>query len=286
MYKLWEVAGGAIVGAEHRRLGRNAQDSCYSISDEQATIAIVCDGCGSGQHSEVGAKIGARLVAETLRRSLPNDPSFTFTDEFWEEVRSNILMRLQNLALAMGNDEYCLDIKIIQDYFLFTIVGAIITEKSARVFSIGDGVIIVNGSLQTLGSFANNAPSYLAYELLFPGAVEWKFQIQPPILSENLDSILIGTDGVFDLIAAADRNIPGKNERVGDIAQFWQRDAYFNHPDLIRRQLFLINREITKVDWSSQQLVHQTGLLPDDTTFLVIRRRQRPEKPGENLANN
>jgi Protein phosphatase 2C len=275
MHKLWEVAGGTIAGTEHRRLGRNAQDSYYSISDERATIAIVCDGCGSGQDSEVGAKIGARLVAETLRRSLPDDPNLSLANDFWEQVRNHVLMRLENLVLAMGTDKYCLDREIIQHYFLFTVVGTILTPKAATLFSIGDGVIIVNGLIQNLGTFANNAPPYLAYELLFPGAEQWKFQIQPPIAIESLDSILIGTDGVCDLIAAADQKIPGKNQLVGDIAQFWQRDAYFNNPDLIRRQLFLINREITKADWSNKQLFHQTGFLPDDTTFLVIRRCDR-----------
>jgi hypothetical protein len=29
-------------------------------------VAVVCDGYGNGQHSEVGAQIGARLVAQSL----------------------------------------------------------------------------------------------------------------------------------------------------------------------------------------------------------------------------
>lgn len=276
MKKQWEVSGGGITGTEHRRIGRNSQDAYYSISDEQATIAIVCDGCGSGQHSEVGAQIGVRLVAETLRISLTNYPNSSLSDDFWEEVRENVLTRLQNLAIAMGGDGYSLDPEIIHHYFLFTIVGVLLIPSEVTVFSIGDGVIVINGYSQKLGSFPNNAPPYLAYELLSPGAEEWKFQIHTPIAMENLESILVGTDGVCDLIAAAGKKLPGKDELVGEICQFWQEDRYFKNTDAIRRKLALINRDITKADWHNQRILQESGLLPDDTSFVVIRNRDQP----------
>jgi hypothetical protein len=86
-----------------------------------------------------------------------------------------------------------------------------------------------------------------------------------------VESILIGTDGVSDLIKAANCNLPGKSELVGEIGQFWEDDRYFKNPDAIRRQLALINREVTKPDWPEHQLTKEVGLLPDDTTLVVMR---------------
>jgi hypothetical protein len=85
-----------------------------------------------------------------------------------------------------------------------------------------------------------------------------EFQINQQIATEKVQSILIGTDGVIDLIKAENRNLPRKLEKVGSLSQFWQSDRYFDNPDLVRRKLFLINHQAD-------------GLLPDDTTLITLR---------------
>ena len=66
----FEIAAGTVSGRDHRQAGKNNHDAYVFSSDASGTVAVVCDGCGSGRHSEVGAKIGARLVAGALRRHL------------------------------------------------------------------------------------------------------------------------------------------------------------------------------------------------------------------------
>jgi hypothetical protein len=163
---------------------------------------------------------------------------------------------------------------------LFTIVGVLITKTSVTFFSIGDGVIIINGQIKRLGPFPRNAPPYLAYSLLdwqhiYPKIddVQWQFQIQDRLPINEVKSILIGTDGVIDLIKIAECNLPGNSEYVGAIDQFWEKDIYFKDPDMVNRQLSLINREVPKPDWQNQQIFKQVGLLPDDTTLIVIRKK-------------
>ena len=285
MKELFEVAAGSIAGRNHRRIGLNNQDAYYGFSSSEATLAVVCDGCGSGAHSEVGAKIGARLVVEAIRRSLSNQSLKSPPDSaFLEEVRQEVLVRLQSLAIAMGGDGYSVSKQIIHNYFLFTIIGALLTPRGAIVFSKGDGAIVVNGKPLFLGPFPGNAPPYLAYELLSPSPNRWQFQVHHQLAIDEVDSILIGTDGIIDLMAISEQNFPGKPDRIGAIGQFWEQDRYFKNPDLVRRQLYAIAREVPKMDLENRQAHKEVGCLPDDTTLMVIRRRQQKRKTRTGLT--
>ncbi|HIK08772.1 MAG TPA: protein phosphatase 2C domain-containing protein [Oscillatoriaceae cyanobacterium M33_DOE_052] len=272
MKQLFELAPGSIGGTRSRRQGKNNQDAYYSRSGPDATVAVVCDGCGSGKHSEVGAKIGARLVVEAIARLLPNQ-SHTASD-FWELVQQEVLLGMKTLALNMGGDRNSVAEDIVYDYFLFTIVGALITPEGATIFAKGDGVIFLNGEYIPLGPFANNAPPYLGYALISPESDRWQWEMLHAIPLESVQSILIGTDGVLDLMQLATTNLPGKPEAIGSISQFWAQDRYFQNPDMVRRQLHLINRELSQINWEQQEVNKQGGYLPDDTTIIAIRRRR------------
>ncbi|MDO8622315.1 MAG: protein phosphatase 2C domain-containing protein, partial [bacterium] len=54
------------------------------------------------------------------------------------------------------------------------------------------------------------------------------------------------------------------------IDQFWTDDRYFRNPDMVRRRLTLVNREAVRAE--NGMLARTPGLLPDDTTLVVIRR--------------
>lgn len=265
MQGTFEVAGGSILGRNHARQGKNNQDAYYSYNDEWGTIAVVCDGCGSGSHSEVGAKLGAQLIVKTIAEQLKQTQSID-----WERLKWEILDELKkSVKTIVGENSFE---QTINNYFLFTVVGALVTSLETTIFAIGDGVIATNGKVIEIEPFPNNAPPYLAYSLLKVGkAMDWQIYNQIP--TENVSSILIGTDGVSDLIKAEDCCLPGKSDKVGAIAQFWREDRYFNNPDAIRRKLSLINREVTQIDWKTHSSTKIGGLLPDDTTLIAIRRK-------------
>ena len=266
----FELVGGSVIGREHLRVGKNNQDAYGWNVSEAGAIAVVCDGCGSGIHSEVGAKLGARLIVETLHRSLKNGLCLE-REECWQTIQQKLLNQLQHVAEQLGGDQ----VKTVQDYLLFTIVGVVMTPAVTSVFTLGDGVIAVNEQVMQLGPFANNAPPYLAYGLL-EGNVSEALPIKAlQILPTNqVQSLLLGSDGVSDLMEVAQQPLPGRSEMVGDIAQFWQDDRYFRNPDQVRRRLTLINREVTTLNPQSQQCLRQPSLLPDDTTLIVIRRKE------------
>ena len=59
----FQLAFATVAGRMHHLSGRNNQDAYAWTQGPGGLIAVVCDGCGSGPHSEVGAQVGARLVA-------------------------------------------------------------------------------------------------------------------------------------------------------------------------------------------------------------------------------
>lgn len=270
----FEVAAGSVTGREHQRLGKNNQDAySYELTDQRA-IAIVCDGCGSGRYSEVGARLGAQLTVRAIAHMLDQGTSLSpWDDGFWRQVQQYLLEQLAILADLAGGYHPA----AIRDYWLFTLVGALVTPAETTLFALGDGVIALNGNVQPLGPFPQNQPPYLAYGLLADYLPEAAAAAQMRVLqqapTDQVQSILLGSDGVMDLVQATHRALPGKAELVGDISQFWQQDRFFANPDMVRRRLALINREVVQPDWGGRCLVRQAGLLPDDTTLVVLRRR-------------
>jgi serine/threonine protein phosphatase PrpC len=252
----FEYASGSIIGRNHVLAGKNNQDS-YQISIKENFIAaVVCDGCGSGKHSEFGSKLGARLVinaiADLLNQGENQDLEIS-KPEFWNLAKLHLLQKLQDFG-AIANA----DTQFVNDYLLFTIVGALITPRETVTFSMGDGAIAINGKFTEIPPYVDNAPPYLAYGLYKPEAIN--FEIRDRLPTSELESLLIATDGISDLV------------KVEDINQFWQEARYFNNPDAVRRKLAMLNREEAKPDWHKREMVKRSGVLSDDTSFVVIRR--------------
>lgn len=287
MNAVFSLAAGSVAGRDHRLAGKNNHDAYFLISEPDLIVAVVCDGCGSGKHSEVGAKIGARLLCESLVRHVRRPGAQTITEAtapvVLERMRRDVLTDLHSLARSMGNSLSA----VVNDYFLFTVVGVLITPRRTVLFSLGDGMLAVNGEPILIGPFPDNEPPYLAYDLvessLAVGESLLGFQVQRSLPTDQVRSFLLGTDGICHLAAAAHRVMPGTTEPVGDIRQFWTQDRYFHNPDSVRRRLEAINREVTQLDTRNIQLQRENGLLPDDTTLIVGRRTEPERMPHEDL---
>lgn len=154
----------------------------------------------------------------------------------------------------------------IESYFLFTITGVVLLPDVV-FFGLGDGVTAINGDIWSW-SFTGNAPPYLGYQLLDTDLApdELRIRVRHTIAPHELDSFLIGCDGVgdFQRVGNECRMLPGMAARVGPLSQFWSEDSYFTNPAAISRRLKVIAR-----DWPLRDPEH--GLLPDDTTIIVGR---------------
>jgi hypothetical protein len=233
----FELAGGSVTGRAHVAAGRNNQDAFCWASDANGLVAVVCDGCSGGRHSEVGAQIGARLVVQAASRLLR-----THLDAIGllEQVRQDVLASLRLLAQRMTSASSFS--RTVADHFLFTIVGLLITPLGATTFCLGDGLIVINGERTQLGPFPDNQPPYLGYALL-PDRGAPAFEVHRSMAASEVQSLVLGTDGALDLDS-----------------QFWADDRFFENPDMPRRRLAVLNRA-------------GAGRLSDDTTLVVVRRR-------------
>jgi len=258
------------MGREHTFAGRNNQDAFYSNSANNHLVAVVADGCGSGHFSECGAELGVRLITETLLKhaqKISDNQSMTveLAEQLLEQTRLDVLAQIRLLAENMGKSFS----NTIENFFLFTLVGAWLSRDLSIFFALGDGVMEINGEQITLGPFPNNAPPYLAYGLaetsLDPKLL--RFQIIKSLPTSELKNFIVATDGLNDYLQAAEKAIPGREEKVGPISRFYEDDKFFKNSDMVRRRLAIINRSLVG---------GVGGLLSDDTT-LIIGRQQKKE---------
>ncbi len=213
-------AAGSVIGREHQRLNKNNQDAFCVRATDDYVIGVIADGCGSCAHSEVGAWLGVELVAGAIAEALPQ----SLTSKQIEEIGKTVLIQLPHKL-----NPY--------DYYLFTILGFIITPEETTLFGCGDGMMVINGEL-TQWHFANNAPPYLIYP-------DEKLKILAQLKTADLQSLFIGTDGVEDWL---------KHHHV---QIFWEEEKFFRNPDQVRRTLAIANK--------------QASILRDDTTLISLR---------------
>jgi hypothetical protein len=278
MQTIFEIAGGQVLGRNHRKTGKNNQDALYTICRPHFMIGVVCDGCGSSDHSEVGAKIGARVVGDEItmaaEKSLETVDWAVSSPAFWEDVRCNSLVRIHTIASSMGETIA----STLHDYFLFTVVGFVITAEMTAIFGIGDGMILINGCAQSLGIFAGNQPPYLAYGLMGPSFEATygdllSLGIHQKLPTEALDSLVVGTDGLTQMSQAA--KSLSIVERIGALIA---DDRCFKNPDALRRRLWRLNRDSVRYirnGYGNITNIQKTvGCFPDDTTLIMVRRRK------------
>jgi len=228
----WKTAAATVIGREHRRTDRPCQDAFAIRRGARAVVAVVCDGCGSAAHSELGARLGANLLAAALVARLDGGAGVA-ERATWRGACDEVIAQLAALVPALDADPTA----AIARHFLFTVLAAAIGDDGAAILAIGDGVIAVDGAVRVLEA-EDDAPGYLGYELLGrPAQLELTALPAP-------SSIVLASDGARPLAA--------------ELAGLAGEDRLFANPDALRRRLAIAGRE--------------PGLLLDDTTIIALRR--------------
>lgn len=257
-----------MIGRDHRIVPKNNQDAWYVARGPHSVCAVICDGCGSGAHSEVGAQLAARVLA----KAVANVASNRGEDYEWPLLENLFLAPATTLAGYLAPAENIRE--VVEDYFLFTVLGVVLGPKYATFFGCGDGVFYVNGYRRDLGPYPDNSPPYLGYQMLRgrtdfdEGALHLTQYQRLPV--EDVSDFLIGCDGAgmeggLSEACQMDWKLPGLDRVAGPISQFWGNDAIFSNPATVSRRLKLMAR-----DWPPRDPEH--GFLADDTTIVVGRR--------------
>lgn len=273
----FQVASGTVAGTSHYHARQNRQDQWWVERTPRSISAVVCDGCGDpgSPCSEVGAALGSRLLAhricELADSGVPVEAAL-------EQARLGTLAHLGVMAQSMGDLE-----DAVRRYFLFTVVGALITEQEACFFSIGDGLVAVNDRLQVIGPYPDNAPAYLAYALIPNHHRDdaRRFAVHARVPTPELDRFLLGTDGAAPLLEES-LTVPGKEDVAGGLDHWWHEDLYYRNPAALPNRLRLLATDCQRIDWDARRKLTDWGRVEDDATLVVGRRARREEVANGN----
>lgn len=212
MDKKFRVRSGIVPGRYHILSNSNCQDAFkvaeIVVKDRTFILGVICDGCGSSPHSEVGAKLISSFVISRLGYFLQNKVPF------------GKLIPLLNIELTKWMADIIRplpDAKFIIDYLLTTIIGFVIGPKETLVLASGDGLVMINGDIDFRDQ--GNTPDYFAYQFVYQ-QLDYEFDVYR-IPTKKLNRLAIGSDAwehESDLIY--------KNEIWG-----------INHPNGIQRKL-------------------------------------------------
>lgn len=269
----FEVAGGSVIGRDHILYNKPNQDAYYYEIRDNIIAGVVCDGCGSTPFSQVGASLASKMIIKTILDIYKKNPKEKM---ILENCKNKLIDNLLTIAKEISHN-YLL---AIRDYFLFTIVGFIVINNKYSIFTIGDGVFCINGN-STILTAEGNAPPYISYNFydrkyfeeefikLFSG-----FTIQAESSIDEIESLLVGTDGVTDILQNKEYVIPIKQEKIGDLSQFWTNDYLFKKTNALNKRLQIINQSGELIDWENKKIEYLNGCLRDDTTMIVLRKKR------------
>lgn len=246
-----DVAVGSVAGALHRRAGRPNQDAASVVRTPHGVALAVCDGCGSGARSEIGAALGARLWTAAIAERLADGAPLDAAD--FDRLAATVLARLAAVADALGGDRA----EVTREYLLFTSVAAAITADQVAAVAIGDGVIGLGDAVHVLGPFEDNAPPYLTEA--------WFGVTRAPAVwlrgRDQLDRLVLATDGAAPLASDDDASL----------SRLAATDAIFRNPHALSRRLGLLAEDQVEIDWDAHRTVRRAARLTDDTTIVVAR---------------
>ena len=253
-----EVATGSVAGRVHRRMAKPNQDAVTWRRGRRGLVMVVCDGCGSGARSEVGAELSARLWAKALAERV--DGGAAIDHELFVAAGDEVLDHLAALCAALGATDDAARRTLVASHLLATSLCAVVSRDRAAVFALGDGVVGLGREHRLIGPFPDNQPPYLALGLVGarPSGETW-------IADASVGSALLATDGAGPLLT---ETAIGPGLALLDAAG---ADALYRNPAALTRRLGLLADDVTEIDWDARKVDRRAALLDDDCTIALAR---------------
>jgi len=241
------ASSASVIGQMHRRRGQGGQDGSSPVVGDGWAVAIVADGVSASPGSEIGARIASRWIAAKASRELMKgtaaaDPAVIAG---WVDALTERLQTL-SLELAWPDED---PVYAIADFFLFTLLIAVVDQDRYCVAGIGDGVVAADGRYRVLEP-EGAGPTCPMYA-----------RVDPKMLDAPLDtSLKVHFEGrrrdVRQLVVATDGCLEFLTQKPP------QLDQLFSDPVGLQRPM-----------WLQAQLEHlcaRQGWPQDDTTIAVI----------------
>jgi hypothetical protein len=254
-----EVATGSVAGRTHRRMARPNQDAVAWWRGERGLVMIVCDGCGSGARSEVGAELTARLWLRALGERLAAGADVD--EALFASAGDEVLAGLAAVCALLAGPDAAARRELVASHLLATSLCAVVTRERAAVHAHGDGVVGLGRERRVIGPFADNQPPYLALGLVGerPAGDTW-------LADADVGCALLATDGALALVDDAAGS-------AGELLDPEHADAArcYRNPATLTRRLGLLAEDTTAIDWAAGKVERGAALLTDDTTIALAR---------------
>ena len=137
----WRFVLASEIGTAHTRLTIPCQDASFCDvltheADGPVLIAVISDGAGSAEKSDVGSQLTCRIAWREISTRLANIASVGDLDRTFAD---NLLHTIQEELDAKAT----LDGHATRDYAC-TLLAAIVGVRSATFIQVGDGAIVVS----------------------------------------------------------------------------------------------------------------------------------------------
>lgn len=212
----WIASAAVHIGHSHHQKRQNCQDASAikvweSTTGKPFVAGVIADGCGGihddlqkyglSGHSEIGACL---LVEQTLANLFHFTQSKYNVDGSIKPVLTWLFDVLRDFIMqSIPRGRFEIDGQIddfilsIQQFWLATIIGFVVTDNEAYIFHSGDGCYQIDDEFKPIDQ--DNMPAYLAYSCLASKSVvpqekcPKEFVIIP--FDPNAKRVMIATDG-------------------------------------------------------------------------------------------
>jgi hypothetical protein len=133
----WRAIGASVIGTSHEAGDGYCQDSCLTsvVSGHDGASFLVClvsDGAGSARFAAQGSVLACSTTMASIEATLQSGETLDReTAVGWLEAVRSAIQAAADEALGTSRDYAC------------TLLGAVVGERDALFFQIGDGAIVV-----------------------------------------------------------------------------------------------------------------------------------------------
>lgn len=191
----WKVIATAVRGTSHLEQNIPCQDAFSWTVENDILIAVVSDGAGSAQKSEIGADVVTKTIINHFI-PLSSDPTKMSDSDFIKQEITNAIEKARESLVGLNES------LSLHDYYA-TVVGCIITPTLGIFFHIGDGLgaavydndwIACDMTLPENGEFSDQTYFYTQDN--------WQQHLRVTEFDANVQYLILMSDGAMSFAAA------------------------------------------------------------------------------------
>ena len=191
----WRYAYTSVVGTSHTKSGLPCQDACacqeiMAPSGETVLVAVVSDGAGSADRSQVGSQLACALFVDEIKALLETNGTVeSVTREFCEKW----LNHFQHEIKVRAEEE-----EVTPRDFACTFLAAVVGTGCAAFFQIGDGAIVIqpqDGVDEYCWQFWPEKGEY-ENQTYFATDASAAEHLQHDVLARQIDEVSLFSDGL------------------------------------------------------------------------------------------